>query len=43
MIARILRTTAGVKRLTHALSEWDNADTGRALGNTRCSAKSCVR
>ena len=33
-IARILRTTAGVKRLTHTLSEWDNADTGRALSVT---------
>ena len=29
--------------MTHALSEWDNADTGRALGNTRCGAKSCVK
>jgi len=42
-IARILRTTAGVKRLTRALSEWDNADTGRALGNTRCSSRVGVR
>jgi len=27
----ILRTTAGVKPLTHADSEWDKADTGRTL------------
>jgi hypothetical protein len=29
-IAPILRTTAGVKRLTTVVSGWDNADTGRA-------------
>src|ERR1051326_6876520 len=28
-ITPILRTTAGVKRLTTAVSGWDNADTGR--------------
>lgn len=29
-IAPILRTTAGVKRLTTVVSGWDNADTERA-------------
>jgi len=29
-ITPILRTTAGVKRLTTVVSGWDNADTGRA-------------
>jgi len=28
-ITPILRTTAGVKRLTAVVSGWDNADTGR--------------
>ena len=42
-IARILRTTAGVKPLTHTLSQWDNADTGRTREITRCSSKSRVR
>jgi excisionase family DNA binding protein len=48
-IAPILRTTAGVKRLTAVVCGWDNADTGRApefLGagaGARSSSKSFGR
>src|SRR5215471_6167952 len=40
-ITHILRTTVGVKRLTAAVSEWDNADTGRSLGfSVQCESAS---
>ena len=41
-ITHILRTTAGVKRLTPVVYGWDNADTGRAP-ISRCGCERVVK